>query len=166
VKRSLYCLAMSLVVVACGVEEGADDIAARSDALCVVAPVGTYRLRNNFTGDCIRATSSAIVMASSCNGDDRNWLLVRMQPAPGTICTSNAHWYQAANGNGTMTSAGGTVVYNSGNQVLDSWVPQGTNTFISFSDSSLCLHETSGQALNFSTCGTNNRTRWTALPEY
>lgn len=170
-KRSLCCLAVSLAVMACGAGEGAGDIvardiAARSDALCVPAVVGTYRLRNNFTSDCIRATASAIVMASSCNGADRNWTLFQMQALPGTGCPSNAHWYQAANGNGTMTSVGDTVAYDSGNQVLDAWVPEGTNAFISFSDSSSCLHETASQTLNFSTCGTNNRSRWTALPAY
>jgi hypothetical protein len=163
VKRILVCLAAPLVVMACGPEEAAVDLASSTAALCIPISSATYRLRNNATGHCIRATGTAILVASTCTGADRNWNLVEFSPL--SICPAG-HWYAAENGNGVMTSTGSTVVYDSGDAGLDAWVPDGTNAFISFGNTSLCLHETTSQTLNFATCGTDARSKWTALPPY
>jgi hypothetical protein len=161
--RSLSCLAASLVVMACGPEQVAGDIASRSEALCIPISSTSVRLRNNSTGHCIRATASAIVVASTCTGADRNWDLIQFSPL--SVCPVS-HWYQATNGNGVMASTGSTVAYDSGTAGVDAWVPNGTNTLISFLGSSLCLHETTSQTLDFATCGADARSKWTALAPY
>jgi hypothetical protein len=153
--------------MACGPEFAGDTvaggIASSSQALCIPMSSTNVRLRNNATGHCIRATASDILVASTCTGADRNWSLIEFSPL--SVCPVS-HWYQATNGNGVMTSTGSTVAYDSGTAGVDSWVPAGTNTLISFIDSSRCLHETTSQTLDFATCGADNRSKWTALAPY